>query len=94
MEYYMANKSGYLDGKETLLKFEFFPLATWRLNVIKKSSIGSYPMSFKCNTPLSHWFSFMLLNIIILCLRAKEMRLPHENFLGIFNLYIHAISQG
>ena len=83
MGYYMTNKSGYLDGKETLFKFEFFPHTTWRLNNIKKSSIGPYPMSFNCNIPLSHWASFILLNIIILS-RSKRKEASSLKFLRHF----------
>jgi len=40
MEYYMTNTSSSLAGKETLFKFDFFPHATWRLNIIKKTALG------------------------------------------------------
>lgn len=41
MEHYMTTKSGYLDGKESLFKFEFFPHATWRLNIMNKQKIAA-----------------------------------------------------
>jgi hypothetical protein len=52
MGYYITDKSGYLDGKESLFKFEFFPHVTSRLNIIKKkAALGLIPCHLNAKHP-------------------------------------------